>query len=130
MKITNVAYVGYPVTDIARARHFYEKVLGLKTGDIVEENDKPGEGNFSWIEYDVAGQTLAISNAWPPSGKSGPSIALEVEEDLATAVAQLKAAGATVTMEHIPSPVCDMAVITDPDGNSIIIHKLKPGHTH
>ncbi|HSI85597.1 MAG: VOC family protein [Candidatus Methylacidiphilales bacterium] len=128
MKITNVAFVGYPVTDVARARHFYEKVLGLKTGEIVHDADGSEPGNMSWIEYDINGQTLAISNAWPPSGQSGPSIALEVE-NLEEAVAHLKKEGVNITMEHVPSPVCDMAIIQDPDGNTIVIHKLKP-HSH
>ena len=30
MKITELAYTGTPVTDMARARVFYEEVLGLK----------------------------------------------------------------------------------------------------
>ena len=30
MKIKNIAFVGIPVTDMKRAREFYEDVLGLK----------------------------------------------------------------------------------------------------
>ncbi len=29
MKVTEMAYAGYPVTDLPRARKFYEEVLGL-----------------------------------------------------------------------------------------------------
>jgi catechol 2,3-dioxygenase-like lactoylglutathione lyase family enzyme len=35
MKIKNIAFVGIPVTDIPRARTFYEEVLGLKVSDEI-----------------------------------------------------------------------------------------------
>ena len=77
MKVKEVAFVGYPVTDIKRARHFYENVLGLKVGEFDQELESmPGK---YWIEYDIGSTTLAISNAWEPAGQGGPSIALEVE---------------------------------------------------
>src|SRR4051812_1242151 len=39
MRIKTIAFVGIPVTDIERARDFYEGVLGLKiTEEIMEEN--------------------------------------------------------------------------------------------
>jgi predicted enzyme related to lactoylglutathione lyase len=80
-------------------------------------------GNY-WIEYEVGNGTLAISNAWEPSGASGPSVALEVE-DLEAAVAHLKQAGVTILADHIETPVCDFALIADPDGNGITVHKRK-----
>ena len=58
--IKEIAFVFHPVTDIARARKFYEDLLGLKTSLQVEF----GPGQW-WIEYDIAGQALAISNAMP-----------------------------------------------------------------
>jgi hypothetical protein len=38
----------------------------------------------------------------------------------------LKQAKARFAAEGIESPVCWMAVVQDPDGNKLIIHKLKP----
>lgn len=122
MKVIEAAFVGYPVSDIRRAREFYEKVLGLKAGEHDHElTEMPGK---YWVEYDLGNVTLAISNAWEPSGQSGPSIALEVE-NLAEAVAELKAAGAAFVADFIESPVCSFALITDPDGNGITIHQRK-----
>ena len=46
-------------------------------------------------------------------------------EDFDTAIKSLKDAGARFAAEGIESPVCRMAVVQDPDGNKIIIHKLK-----
>ena len=120
MNITEIAFVGYPVTDVARARDFYERILGLQLGEIVEEI---GNGQH-WIEYDIGGQTLAISNTWPPSGQSGPTLALEVD-DFAASMQKLKEDGVTIVMEKMDTPVCEFGLITDPDGNSLMIHQRK-----
>lgn len=120
MKITEIAFIGYPVTDIERARHFYEKVLGLEVGEIAHEVEgMPGK---YWIEYEIGSVTFAISNTWDPSGESGPSVAFEVD-DFDGMVTKLKEAGVTFVAERIESPVCQFALILDPDGNGITIHK-------
>ena len=120
MTITEIAFVAYPVTDIPRSRTFYEEVLGLEVGEIAEEID--GESDKHWIEYEIGSGTFAISNMWEPDSKSGPSVAFEVE-DFDAAIARLKAAGTNFIAERIDSPVCKFALITDPDGNGITIHK-------
>lgn len=110
--------MGYPVTEMKRARAFYENVLGLKTGDVWEQGDR------AWVEYDIGSSTLAITNMspeWKPS-VDGPAVALEVE-DFDAAVASLKEAGVKFSIEPTQSPVCRLAVIADPDGNAIAIHK-------
>ena len=122
MKVISVAFIGYPVTDMPRARAFYEGVLGLKPGDTWEHEGK------AWVEFDLGTATLAISNMspdmWKPS-PDGPGIALEVE-DFDRAVAHLRAAGVKFYVEPMPSPVCRLAVVADPDGNSVVIHKKAP----
>jgi predicted enzyme related to lactoylglutathione lyase len=120
MRIKNIAFVGIPVTDMKRARAFYEGVLGLKVS-----GDEFAEG--VWVEYDIGDGTLAIGSVgdqWKPS-PDGTSVALEVD-DFEAAIKALKAANVTFDTENVESPVCRMAVIADPDGNKIIIHKLKP----
>jgi predicted enzyme related to lactoylglutathione lyase len=119
VKIKNIAFVGIPVTDIKRARAFYEGVLALKT------SAEFGEG--VWIEYEIDDGTLAIGSVgdqWKPS-PDGTSVALEVD-DFEGAIKSLKEAKVPFDTENIESPVCRMAVVQDPDGNKIIIHKLKP----
>lgn len=122
LKITEIAFTGYPVTDIPRARAFYAGVLHLKETSAFEHEGR------SWIEYDIGPGTLAISNMsaeqWKPS-PDGPCIALEVE-DFDTALVELKAAQIKFLLEPMDSGVCRMAIIADPDGNSIAIHKRKP----
>lgn len=119
MNITSIAFTGYPITDAARARAFYEGVLGLKPTMNFEHEGK------SWIEYDIGPDTLAISNMWAgkwkPSG-DGPCMALEVV-DFDAAVAAVRAAGVKFAMEPMDSGSCRIAIISDPDGNSLAIHR-------
>ena len=123
IKVTEVAFTGYSVTDMARARAFYEKVLGLTPASVFED------GRGSWVEYEIGPHTIAITNGssdWKPS-KDGGGVALEVE-DLDAAIAWLKQNNVTFRFEVTESPICHLALIADPDGNSICIHKRKPGH--
>ena len=118
MKATNIAFTGIPVTDIKRARAFYEGALGLKPSADFSEG--------VWIEYELGDDTLAIGSVgdqWKPS-PDGTSVAIEVD-DFEAAIKGLKDAKVTFAAEGIDSPVCRMAVVQDPDGNKIIIHKLK-----
>lgn len=111
--------MGIPVTDITRARGFYEGILGLDVAETMMGG--------KWIEFAVGQETLAIASlgeAWAPSGQ-GTSAALEVE-DFDESVAQLKRAKVPFAAEPFGTPCCYMAVVQDPDGNKLIIHKLKP----
>ncbi|HEY5813185.1 MAG TPA: VOC family protein [Terrimicrobiaceae bacterium] len=123
-KPTEVAFIGYPVTDISRARTFYEHVLGLSAGEF-DHQIQGMEGKY-WIEYEVGNVTFAISNSWEPSGKSGPCVAFEVD-NLEETVLSLKEANVTFLEDHIDTPMCTFAIVADPDGNAIIIHKRKSG---
>jgi len=122
MHITEIAFTGYPVTDMVRARAFYEGVLQLKSTSVFENEGK------SWIEYDIGPGTIAITNMspeWKPSS-SGPAIALEVA-DFDVAMTALRAAAVKFVVEPAASPVCRLAVVLDPDGNSLAIHKRNAG---
>ena len=118
MKINEIGFVGIPVTDISRARTFYEQVLGLHVSDEMMSG--------KWIEYTVGDNTLAIANVgeeWKPSDQ-GTGVALEVE-DFEEAVNKLRTQGVPFAAEPFETPCCHMAVVQDPDGNKLIIHKLK-----
>ena len=112
--IKEIAFVVYAVTDIARAREFYEKVLGLKVAEAF------GDG---WIEYDVAGVAFGITNNFASSGPQG-SVAFEVD-DLDAEVARLKAAGVNFKGDLGDFPGCRMQLISDSDGNTICLHQRK-----
>lgn len=121
MKVLEVAFSCYAVTDLKRAREFYEGVLQLKPTSIFEK------GDMGFIEYELGPHTLAIG-AGAPIFKPGPDggvVALEVE-DFSEAISHLKNRNVKFVMEGYDGPVCHMATITDPDGNQIVIHKRKP----
>ncbi len=52
----------------------------------------------------------------------GASVALAVDNALET-IEELRRKGVTILMEPYRSPVCYLALITDPDGNRIWIHQ-------
>ena len=117
IQVKELAFVFYPVTDVARARKFYEGLLGLKTGMQVEF----GPGQW-WIEYDIAGQALAITNAMP--GKPQSSLALEII-DLDGALKIAKSGGIELIGDVMEFPPCRMFQVKDPDGNEITLHQRK-----
>lgn len=119
MKINEIAFSCYPVTDMERSRRFYEGVLGL-----TPTMDHQGDG-FHWVEYDIGSGTLAIGAAegMVPS-KNGCSVALEVD-DFDAAISELKAASVDIHYGPMETSVCHMAFVHDPDGNSVGIHRRK-----
>jgi len=120
MKIIEMAFSCYPVTDLKRAEQFYSGTLGLK------ESRRFGHAQQAWIEYDVGPGTLAITNMapdWKPSANGG-GVGLEVD-NFDEAIGLLKRSGAKFPVEATETPVCHMAIVSDPDGNSLVIHKRK-----
>jgi predicted enzyme related to lactoylglutathione lyase len=116
MKIKEIGFVAIPVTDVARARKFYEGVLGLQKSQEFMDGQ--------WIEYGIGKDTLAnVGGDWTPSDQ-GTGAALEME-DFDSAIAELKKANVRFAAEAFETPVCHVAVVQDPDGNKIMIHKLK-----
>ena len=120
IRYDEIAFTGYAVTDLARSRKFYEEVLGLKPTSLKE--------GVPWVEYDIGSGTLGIgvSEQWKPS-RDGAAVALEVT-DFDEAIAHLKSQDVTFEMGPLETPVCHMAVLRDPDGGKICIHKRKSGN--
>ena len=118
--VTDIPFVAYPVTDLKRARDFYERIIGLKCTMDHELSDK----GQRWIEYDIGHCALAISNVWEASGKSGVAAAFEVG-DLDAALVKLQNEKVTIKSEVMESPGCRFFIISDPDGNDITIHQHK-----
>lgn len=117
LKITELAFCCYAVTGMPRARAFYEDALGLKPAHVL---DSPAG---QWVEYEIGPHTLTLGCApgWKPS-PDGCAVALEVE-DFDAAIAHLRSHGAKFRMEPFATPVCRMAMVCDPDDNTLIIHK-------
>ena len=117
LKINEIAFSCYAVMDMARARAFYESVLNLAPGSVTNTD------NGQWVEYEMGPHTLALGCApgFSPS-PDGCAVALEVD-NFDEAIKQLRASNVKFRFEPFPTPVCRMAGIFDPDGNSVIIHK-------
>jgi predicted enzyme related to lactoylglutathione lyase len=118
--IKEIAFTGSSVTDMKRARAFYEDVFGLKpSGEMA---------GGKWIEYEVGGGTFAITNIdpeWTPSNQ-GTANAFEVD-DMDATIDKLKKSGAEFFLDKSETPVCWIAIVCDPDRNRVVIHKRKTG---
>lgn len=121
MAVTDISFTCYPVTNLKRAYKFYEEVLGLA------QSRKFGTDEAGFVEYDIGPGTLAITNfsatEWKPSAGGG-TVGLEVDDFDAT-VRHLRSVDCSFRVDPFETEVCHMAVISDPDGNSITIHRRK-----
>ncbi len=115
-----------PVKDMARARDFYERCLGLRAGNV-----KP-DGKF---EYAVGGSTLALFPK--PEGTKAEHTAISFRvDDIAASVAGLKQAGVVFEDYDLPGfktvgHVCVLgaekaAWFKDTEGNFLCIHEDLP----
>ncbi len=121
MKFTEIAFTVYGVTNLKRARAFYEEILGLKPTKAYVK------GDLGMIEYDIGPGTLAIGAGAPqfkPAAGGGVA-ALEVD-DFAAAVQRLREHGVKFMAEPHETPVCHLLTIADPDGNLLLLHHRKP----
>lgn len=123
MSFLEVAFTSYPAADLAESRAFYEEVLGLTPTTIVPTGE--GEG---FVEYELGSHTFGIGKSPGMTSPSpdGPIAALEAK-DFDKTIAALKKAGAKFRMDAFETPVCHMAIVFDPAGNSLMIHKRKLG---
>jgi predicted enzyme related to lactoylglutathione lyase len=119
MKIVEFAFIIYPSTDQARSRAFYEGVLGLTSSTSVND------GSQFYVEYEIGPHTLGIGNEpfLKPSG-DGPHLALEVD-DFDKTIEHLRRHNVPFAVEPFDMPGCRAAIVLDPDGNKLGIHKRK-----
>lgn len=119
--IKHIAFTMYSVRDMARARAFYEGVLGLTLG-----HDYEGQ----WVEYYPGGTAcFAITtmvDAVKPGADRGGVVSFEVD-DLDKTLAELRAKKARFLTDVITTPVCRMAHVADPDGNCVGLHQKAAG---
>lgn len=112
--ITGMDLVGCTISDMPRSLAFYRDVLGLQPSMVQE-----GGAEFEFPD----GTTFGI---WKPDGGGFPlghSVMLAVA-DARAAVALFNSRGANIP-EPFDTPVCVMALASDPDGNGLVIHQRK-----
>lgn len=116
MTIRGVDYIYYEVADVAKSKDFYTNVLGMK---VSTDNSK-------WVEFDCGNVTIGIGSYGQGVHPGGTMASLAVD-DLFSALEEVKAKGVPVTMGPEDFGICKMAVITDPDGNKLMLHQRADG---
>jgi catechol 2,3-dioxygenase-like lactoylglutathione lyase family enzyme len=111
--ITKLDFVGVPSTDAERSRAFYIDTLGLRPDDSAKYEFWVGETCFAIWEPGSVGQPFAPNIAGYP--------ALHVD-DVEASRAELEAKGVEFRGDVIDTGVCHMALFSDPDGNSLMLH--------
>ena len=113
MDIQRVDFASVPTRDVERAHAWYQEVLGLP----------PDRRDNSEVE--TPNLTLSFWNPEKDGEEFVPNVAgfgLRVA-DVAAARAELEEKGVTFNGETVDTGVCHMAFFTDPDGNTLILHR-------
>ncbi len=112
----HIAYVMYPVRDMKASQAFYEGALGLKGTSF---------WGGRWIEYEIGDDCLAITPADEKhkAGARGATVALK-SWILTHCLNASRASRCCLRTSRFIS-VCRGCVISDPDGNEIILHAKK-----
>lgn len=117
-----VDFISCTVSDLETSVEFYRDTLGLS---LEYHNDEIG-----WAEFGTRPTTIALgeANEGVPltPGDGGVTIALAVD-DIESALAELRDAGHDIKMDFVDTGVCDMAMVADPDGNPIMLHRRHDG---
>jgi len=120
--ITKIAFVAHPTKDMESMRRFYGEHLGL---------DQSAECRFAdmWCEFKARdGKTVALDTFSAQAAPSAPYMALETD-DIEAEVQRLKSFGVTVARDVWANnnedgrENCKMAIVTDPDGNAVMLHQ-------
>src|SRR5262245_7838038 len=117
MQVERVDFIRVPAKDMARAREFYEGILGLEPS-----SNSPGD---TWVEYLAGNVTLALmtpeTSGLEFAGLPLATIALRVP-DVAAAKEELERVGVE-TSQIWDSGVCKMIDVKDPSGNGVLLHR-------
>jgi glyoxylase I family protein len=119
IKPKSFSHCGLRISDVTRARDFYENVLGLKT------LPRP-DFKFGGAWYGVGENQIHLISAEARSGginPLGPHLAIQVD-DYEAAKADLKARGIEF-LEAPPNMGGHQLWILDPDGNTIELRSEK-----
>jgi predicted enzyme related to lactoylglutathione lyase len=121
MKPKAVDFIALSVSDMDRSEAFYRDVIGL---DPETPRGAPGTRGNGFMEFAAGGTAISLT-ALPQPHANG-IIALAVE-DVRAAVEELRARSVPVLMEPVDTGDCTMAVVADPDGNQLLIHRRSDG---
>jgi predicted enzyme related to lactoylglutathione lyase len=114
--VERVDFVPIPTRDPAQARRFYGELLGLP--------ESSSSADSVWFEFETSNVTLGLFQPEKLGLEFVPATGVAVRvPDVDEARARLEAEGVEFRGETIDSGVCHLAVLTDPDGNRVLIHR-------
>jgi predicted enzyme related to lactoylglutathione lyase len=116
MNVTGVDFICVPTQDFEKAEAFY--------GDVLKLERSKQWGSMPAREFETGSLTLAVmqSDAFGQEFRPhGHPIALHVD-DVAAAREELESKGVNFVADTIDSGVCHMAIFSDPDGNTLMLH--------
>jgi catechol 2,3-dioxygenase-like lactoylglutathione lyase family enzyme len=116
LNVERTDFISVPVTDMERAKRFYEETLGL-----------PRISERGFPEYQLGENVSVYLLDMTQVGSSfqGPHtahVALRVP-DVAEARKELEAKGVAFEGDILDTSVCHMAFFKDPDGNQFMLHR-------
>ena len=122
MKIRGVDFVVNYVPDLEEAVSFYRDALDLELTLY-----KPG---WNWAEFSIPPVTLVLFGTYAgaplSNGRGGTGFSLAVE-DLDEAIEELGRKGVPVEWGPHELSTCRVAMIADPGGNPIFVHRRRDG---
>ncbi|MCC6997163.1 MAG: VOC family protein [Deltaproteobacteria bacterium] len=121
-----ISWFEIPTTDFARARTFYEAMLGTTLMPMEAPGRKMAAFPADWSKGEISGCIVQGQGAQPAA--TGTLIFLNCDPDLAAALGRVVKAGGKIVLPKTEIPMQGaghMAIITDTEGNSIGLHSAK-----
>jgi predicted enzyme related to lactoylglutathione lyase len=119
--IKKIAFIAHPTRDMQRSKEFFGEILGLECSNDYGD---------TWAEFDTPdGKSIAL-DTMSPKNMDAPSVYMALEtDDIDAEVARLKDRGVEIVMDVWSNEmegrlICKMAIIRDPDGNTIMLHEM------
>lgn len=119
-----------PVTNLERARTFYETILDIKMETMEEGNPEektvffPRKPKTIMAKSGILSGSLVKSNRIQPSA-NGPLIYLNAYPSIQKVIDRIEPAGGKVVMNKTEIPAGMIAVFTDTEGNKLALHAAK-----
>ncbi len=121
MEAGGIDYVLFVVSDMHNAIQFYRDVLGLSFERLILED--------TWAEFDLNPGSLVLNGPGEgfTDGVPGYGCVALAANSVEAAVDDLERKGGSVWWPLEGTPVCRLAIVKDPDGNRVILHRSKDG---
>ena len=126
MKNNPVVWFEIYVDDIARARNFYQTVLGIELGNMADPSGAGLQMASFPMQQGAANASGALIQMKGVKAGGNSTIVYFASEDCAIEVARVEKAGGSVFKKKMPIDKYGfMAICKDTEGNMFGLHSLK-----